>query len=134
MTAAMLDVTPPPSRRGGQSAINALWAAVALLTLATGYLVWQVSSLDTTVSELSDGVGINREVSYENRSVECRLALAHGIELRSDGPCYEPEVLRFYNPTTVPKTASSSDAVTNRAIDCAQLRILGGEHSACRGL
>jgi len=125
---------PVPARRKGQSAINALWLVIALLSAAVVYLVFQAASLGDQVTRLSTDVSGNRTATYQSRSVGCRILLAHGLHPPQDDPCNDARVLRYYDPADVPSAATSQDAMKNRRVSCEILRRLDGDDPACQGL
>lgn len=122
-------------------ASNLFWLSAALFCvvsivgfLAVSDLSSEVDTLKLQVSDLKTQITTNRTATYESRSVGCRLLVGHGIKFPDNDPCNDPRVLRYYDPEAIAPAATSVDALKNRAIDCQQLRILGGSDPACQGL
>lgn len=69
------------------------WLAAAVLALSIVVL-----ALSYTTFYFAQESAVSFQETYENRAVECRIAIKVDVELRKDGPCYDKNVLRYYDP------------------------------------
>jgi hypothetical protein len=67
---------------------------VLLVFSLISFVAWGGARLSNVDDELAD----THQTTLENRAISCRVLLALGQELSLNGPCYEPEVLVYYDP------------------------------------
>jgi hypothetical protein len=101
----------------------------AILTLAVVTLTAVSLSLLDRVERLEDQ-------SYVTQAINCRNLVVDGVELSPDGPCLQPEVLRYYDPENTRATGIGArglrdELVVNRSLLCQVLVNTGGDDTVC---
>jgi hypothetical protein len=81
-------------RTPGETPGDRLWGAVFVL----GFLVLLLGAVVLVLLSKVDDVETD---TARTRAIGCRNLILSGAQLRDDGPCYQPEVLRFYDPLEV---------------------------------
>lgn len=86
-------------------------AVVLLIVVIVAFGSMKANSLNDKISTTRDVILTNRQNGYVNRSISCRLLLTLGQALDRNGPCYDPEVLAYYDPKGVVQKTGNTEAI-----------------------
>lgn len=122
-----LDILPIKSDPGFRLEVTAklLVPLIVVLILVMGFFLYKMGNLpdkmDAGIAKSQEAINevkVNRETGFRNRAVSCTLVI--GLTGRDKAPksCFDRDVLRYYNPSTVPQIPTTQRQLYTTSLVC----------------
>jgi hypothetical protein len=128
-----------PGTDPAKSSVETIIRRAILVVLLVGFVILAivVSNLNDNINEIQDFQKEGRERSFQQRAVSC-IVLGTQIAIEDlPDECGTPEVLKYYDPTAIPRTRAEGVADRNAVITCKLLvsqNVPEGTQEPCKSI